>query len=77
MSVPWLTLGARYAMPVLLLLALGFAAPLVTVTSYSFATPRSFEVFRSFTLANYASIFDPGNTVWTSFAWSLALAMST
>ena len=46
-------------MPVLLLLALGFAAPLVAVTSYSFATPRSFEVFRSFTLANYAAIFDP------------------
>ena len=64
-------------MPVLLLLALGFAAPLVTVTSYSFATPRSFEVFRSFTLANYASIFDPANTVWTSFAWSLALAAAT
>ena len=50
---------------------------MVTVTSYSFATPRSFDVFRSFTLANYASIFDPANTVWTSFAWSLALAAAT
>ena len=39
--------------------------------------PRSFEVFRSFTLANYAAIFDPANTVWTSFAWSLALAAAT
>ncbi|MFL5334878.1 MAG: ABC transporter permease [Geminicoccaceae bacterium] len=74
---PRLTLGARYAVPVLLLLALGFAAPLVTVFSYSFATPRSFEVFRSFTLANYAAIFEPSNTVWTSFAWSLALAAAT
>ncbi|MFZ1428972.1 MAG: ABC transporter permease [Geminicoccaceae bacterium] len=72
-----LTLGARCAIPVLLLLALGFAAPLITVTAYSFATPRSFDVFRSFTLANYASIFDPANTVWTSFAWSLALAAAT
>ena len=35
------------ALPVLLLLALGFAAPLVTVTSYSFAIPRSFDVFPS------------------------------
>ena len=61
----------------LLLLALGFAAPLVAVTAYSFATPRSFDVFRSFTLANYAAIFDPANTVWTSFAWSLALAAAT
>ena len=34
-------------------------------------------MFRSFTLANYASIFDPANTVWTSFAWSLALAAAT
>src|SRR3954447_5145802 len=77
MSFPRLTAGACCAVPVLTLLALGFAAPLVTVTSYSFATPRSFEVFRSFTLANYAAIFDPANTVWTSFAWSLALAAAT
>jgi spermidine/putrescine transport system permease protein len=77
MATPRLTLGARYAVPVLLLPALGFAAPLATVTSYSFATPRSFDVFRSFTLANYASIFDPANTVWTSFAWSLVLAAAT
>jgi spermidine/putrescine transport system permease protein len=77
MSFPRLTPGACCAVPVLTLLALGFAAPLVTVTSYSFATPRSFDVFRSFTLANYASIFDPANTVWTSFAWSLTLAAAT
>ena len=42
--------------------------------AYSFATPRGFDVFRTFTLANYAAIFDPSNTVWMSFAWSLALA---
>jgi spermidine/putrescine transport system permease protein len=59
---------------VLLLLALGFLAPLLTVLAYSFATPRSFAVFRSLTLENYRAIFDPASTVWTSFAWSLALA---
>jgi spermidine/putrescine transport system permease protein len=66
--------GARCAVPVYVLLALGFLAPLLAVVAYSFATPRGFDVFRTITLANYAAIFDPANTVWQSFAWSLALA---
>ncbi|MFO1039305.1 MAG: ABC transporter permease [Geminicoccaceae bacterium] len=74
---PRLSPGARSSLPVLLLLAVGFAAPLLTVLAYSFATPRSFDVFRSFTLENYAEIFDPANTVWISFVWSLALACAT
>jgi len=69
-----LSAGARCALPVYVLLAAGFLAPLVTVVAFSFATPRSFDAFRSFTLANYAAIFDPANTVWLSFAWSIALA---
>ena len=77
MTASRLGLGERYAAPVLLLLALGFVAPLITVAGYSFATPRSFAVFHSFSLASYASIFDPANTVWQSFAWSLALAAAT
>jgi spermidine/putrescine transport system permease protein len=74
---PGLSAGARCAGPVLVLLAAGFAAPLLAVIAYSFATPRSFDVLRSFTLANYAEIFDPANTVWTSFLWSLGLALFT
>ncbi len=69
--------GIRCASPVLVLLLLGFLAPLVTVAAYAFATPKSFAVFRSFTLDNFAAILDPANTVWTSFAWSLALALAT
>jgi spermidine/putrescine transport system permease protein len=72
-----LSIGARCALPVYTLLALGFLAPLLAVVAYSFATPRGFDVFRTFTLANYAAIFDPSNTVWMSFAWSLALAAAT
>jgi spermidine/putrescine transport system permease protein len=72
-----LSAGARCALPVGILLLLGFVAPLVTVIAYSFAEPRSFTVFRTFTLENFASIFDPANTVWMSFAWSLALAAFT
>jgi len=69
-----LSVGARCALPIYILLTLGFLAPLLAVVAYSFATPRGFDVFRTFTLANYAEIFNPANTVWMSFAWSLALA---
>lgn len=74
---PRLSAGLRCALPVILFLLAGFVAPLVTVAAYAFATPKSFDVFRSFTLANFAAIVDPANTVWTSFAWSLVLASVT
>lgn len=76
-KLPLISAGLRAASPVAILLLLGFLAPLVTVAAYAFATPRSFDVFRSFTLANFAAIFDPANTVWTSFAWSIAFAIAT
>lgn len=72
-----LSAGARCALPVAILLVLGFVAPLITVIAYSFAEPRTFTVFQTFTLENFAAIFDPANTVWMSFAWSLALAAFT
>ncbi len=49
----------------------------MTVAAYAFATPKSFDVFRTFTLVNFAAIVDPANTVWTSFAWSLLFAFIT
>lgn len=73
----WLSPGARSALPVYALLALGFLAPLLAIVGFSFATPRGYDAFRTFTLANYRTIFDPANTVWMSFAWSLALAAAT
>ncbi|GAB4064726.1 ABC transporter permease [Ancylobacter sonchi] len=72
-----LSVGARCALPVAVLLAIGFLAPMVAILAYSFATPRSFDVFRSFTLENFASLFDPTNTVWLSFAWSVGFALFT
>jgi spermidine/putrescine transport system permease protein len=72
-----LPVGLRAALPIATLLGLGFLAPLLTVAAYAFAAPKSFDVFRSFTLANFAAIFDPANTVWMSFAWSLAYALVT
>jgi len=71
---PVVSTGLRYASPVLLFLLLGFLAPLVTVVAYAFASPKSFEVFTSFTLANFSAVLDSSNTVWTSFVWSLGLA---
>lgn len=75
--LPTLSAGMRAASPVVILLLLGFLAPLLTVAAYAFATPKSFDVFRSFTLANFEAIFDTSNTVWMSFAWSLAYAFAT
>lgn len=76
-ALPAIPAGLRAAGPVAILLVLGFLAPLLTVAAYAFATPKSFDVFRSFTFANFAAIFDTSNTVWMSFAWSLAYAFAT
>lgn len=72
-----LSLGAKCAVPVTILLIAGFAIPLLAILGYSFATPRSFELFRSFTLENFGTVLDPTNTVWLSFLWSCGFAMAT
>jgi spermidine/putrescine transport system permease protein len=72
-----MSLGARCSLPVLILLVVGFAAPLLSVIAFSLASPRSFDAFTSFSIENYAAIFDATNTVWMSFAWSLAFALFT
>jgi len=66
--------GLLAALPVLALLAIGFLAPLIAVTAFSFAEPRSFTVFGAPTLENYRTIFSPANTVYLSFVWSLVFA---
>jgi spermidine/putrescine transport system permease protein len=76
LSLLKLPVGLRCATPVMLFLLAGFVAPLIMVVGYAFASPRSFEVFSSFTLANFAAALDPSGTVWTSFAWSIGLAMA-
>jgi spermidine/putrescine transport system permease protein len=76
-SARLLSLGARCALPVAILLGVGFLAPIIAIFGYAFATPRSFDVFRSFTLENFAILFDPTNTVWLSFLWSCGFALFT
>lgn len=67
--------GLRCASPVMLFLLAGFVAPLIMVIGYAFATPKSFDAFTSFSLANFAITLDPSGTLWTSFAWSIGLAL--
>jgi len=72
---PRSSLGFRYSLPVLLLLAIGFIAPLVAVIAFSFVEPRSFDLWSEPTLANYRTIFE--QTYYRSFLWSLFFAALT
>lgn len=66
--------GGKCALPVYILLTLGFLAPLLMVFGFSIATPRTYDAFTSFSLDNFIHIFDGTTSVWRSYAWSIALA---
>lgn len=65
--------GRRHAIPLLVLLLLGFAAPLLAVLWFSFIPPRSFDLWQPLSLANYREIF--AQSYYRSFLWSLGLAV--
>jgi len=67
--------GLRSALPVILFLLAGFAAPLIAVTWFSFMPARTFAFAGTPTLANYATILE--STSYISFLWSLGLAALT
>ena len=69
-----LSQGARSAIPVLLFLGVGFAAPLLAVVWFSFMPARSFSLTGAPTFENYLTIFDGTNYI--SFVWSLGLAVA-
>jgi spermidine/putrescine transport system permease protein len=71
----WLVPGRRHAIPLLALLLIGFAAPLLTVIGFSFVPPRTFSLWQAPGLENYRTIFT--ETFYQSFAWSLSLALIT
>jgi spermidine/putrescine transport system permease protein len=64
--------GARAALPVLLFLLIGFAAPLLAVLWFSVMPPRTFGIGGTPELTNYAPVFEGTNYI--SFLWSLGLA---
>jgi spermidine/putrescine transport system permease protein len=70
-----LSAGLRCSLPVLLLLAVGFAAPLLAVVGFSFVEPRSFSLWSEPSLDNYRNIVE--QTYYRSFLWSLFFAALT
>ncbi len=67
--------GPLNAVPVLLFLLIGFAAPLLAVVGYSFMPERTFGLWQAPSLANYVTVFE--STSYISFLWSLGLAALT
>jgi spermidine/putrescine transport system permease protein len=70
-----ISLGLRNALPLLAVLFIGFAAPLIAVIAYSFMPPRSFGLIHEPTLRNYAEVF--ASNSYIAFGWSLAFAALT
>jgi spermidine/putrescine transport system permease protein len=71
-AAPRLAPGTRAALPVLLFLLVGFAAPLLAVLWFSVMPPRTFAFDAAPVLTNYATVFEGSNYI--SFLWSLGLA---
>jgi len=67
--------GGRAALPVLVLFAIGFVAPLIAVIVFSVMPARTFAFWQQPTFENYVTIFR--STSYISFLWSLGLATLT
>lgn len=67
--------GPRLAVPIMLFLLGGFAAPLLAVIAYSFVPARTFSLWQRWSLDNYVEIFQ--SSIYISFLWSLGLAVAT
>jgi spermidine/putrescine transport system permease protein len=67
--------GLLAALPVMIFLALAFAAPLLAVLGYSFMPEKTFALNQAPTLENFIDIFS--SSYYLSFGKSLALALVT
>jgi len=67
--------GRRHAVPLILFLLIGFAAPLLAVIGFSFIPARTFALWQPWSFDNYVEIFN--STSYLSFLWSLGLAAVT
>jgi spermidine/putrescine transport system permease protein len=67
--------GPRAALPLVLFLLIGFAAPLLAVIGFSLMPPRTFGLLHAPGLDNYTEIVE--STAYISFLWSLGLAFAT
>ena len=67
--------GPLHALPLLLLLAAGFLAPLLAIIWFSVTPPRTFDLWQYPTFESYRTIFT--ETFYRSFLWSMGLATAT
>ncbi len=67
--------GPRHAIPIMLFLLCGFAAPLLAVIAYSFVPSRTFSLWQPWSLDNYIEIINSSSYI--TFLWSLGLAAAT
>jgi spermidine/putrescine transport system permease protein len=67
--------GRRHAMPVAVLLLIGFAAPLLAIVGFSFVPERTFSLWQLPTFDSYRTIVE--ETFYVSFLWSLGMAIAT
>lgn len=67
--------GPLNAIPVIVFLLIGFAAPLLAVIGYSFMPERTFGLWQKPSFDNYVTVFQ--STSYISFLWSLGLAALT
>ena len=67
--------GAVNALPVVILFAIGFLAPLIIVLEFSFLPDRTFGYQGTWTLENFERIFS--ETFYISFLWSFGMAAVT
>jgi spermidine/putrescine transport system permease protein len=75
-SLGWLWRpGRRHAAPIMLLLLLGFAAPLIAIVGFSFGKERTFALWQAPTFDSYRTIVE--QTFYYSFLWSLGMAVAT
>ena len=71
--MPWkVSEGFVAALPIIILLIIGFAGPMVLVLVYSFMPRGSFSVTETPSLENYVDIVE--QNFYISFSWSLFLA---
>lgn len=67
--------GLVSALPIIVLLILGFGGPMVLVLIYSFMPRGSFSIRKSPSIENYVDIVE--QNFYLSFSWSLFLAVIT
>lgn len=67
--------GMRHALPILVFLLGGFAAPLLAVIAFSFVPSRTFSLWSDWSFDNYVEIFNSSSYI--TFVWSLGLAAAT